>query len=103
MRLYCTICFTPFASLSPVGKSWFLVTLLHLQGCLTQVLCHWPHDPAEAGWARGPGSPWREGTDHLHLIPQERVSNRLTLHNVQKLASACWTVPNTAGSVSKGF
>lgn len=73
MRLYCTICFTPFASLSALGKSWFLVS---------KVLCHWPHDPAEAGWAQGPGSPWQKGTDQLHLIPQERVSNRLTLRNV---------------------
>lgn len=58
------------------------------------------------GWA---WVSWQEGTDQLLSLywlswgPQEWVSNRLTLHNVQKLASACWTVPNTAGNVCKRF
>lgn len=82
MRLYCTICFitylfSPFASLSPLGKFWFLVILLDLQGCFTQLLSHWPHDPAEAGpGALGrPGEDAQTGHSHSHwLLRNEGLS-----------------------------
>lgn len=93
----------PFASLRPVGRLRFLVIFLGRQNCFIQVLSHWPYDLAEAG----PSSPglygWKASISYSDScwIPRTEDSNRLISQNIQKLALACWTAPNIAGSVSK--